>query len=243
MTDTFVAWSFKVATVCTRLSIVSSTKALEDLQRHSLTFQGASITKGMVVTAQSALAAVDSTCHADFVLLDRCFGRDVLSNSFEKIRRLLNALKNHATSDDSVSDLLSSCIRMVILTLRQGEVDKTWFTIASMNGSQSNTGWTGSAYVKLIVVTYMRSLISYCIGSKEQKDFVDAKLKDPWCSSQSLSRGALVVLETLACPRWKKALRPLAATTRRNQLTNHARLSLHLAATMERRPTAASSPN
>ena len=89
MSDTFVTWSRKVATIAD--SRMSAQKQADQLSTKGVTLGGKKVSKQMML-AVHAIGGLDHTNYADLKLLEREFGRDLVSG-YVKLPKVLQIIK------------------------------------------------------------------------------------------------------------------------------------------------------
>ena len=130
MTDNFVTWSKKVMKIAEPNA--SAAKVATALASKSISYAGAKTSKQMILAAQTITANLDETCYADLRMLEREFGRDIMTAGYTKLPKLIQTVKGMLDTQ-SFTFKFSFVIRMMVVTLRQQLVTPSWFTIATMD--------------------------------------------------------------------------------------------------------------
>ena len=91
MTDNFVTWSKKVMKIAEPNA--SAAKVATALASKSISYAGANTSKQMILAAQTITANLDETCYADLRMLEREFGRDILTAGYITLPKLIQTCK------------------------------------------------------------------------------------------------------------------------------------------------------
>jgi hypothetical protein len=160
MTDNFVTWSKKVMKIAEPNA--SAAKVATALASKSISYAGAKTSKQMILAAQTITANLDETCYADLRMLEREFGRDILTAGYIKLPKLIQTCKGMLDTQ-SFTFKFSFVIRMMVVTLRQQLVTPSWFTIATMDNKavdgEKTAGWIAMTVAKSMVVKHLFSLM------------------------------------------------------------------------------------
>ena len=130
MTDNFVTWAKKVMEIAEQNA--SAAKVATALASKNISYAGAKTSKQMVLAAQTITANLDETCYADLRLLEREFGRDIMTAGYTRLPKVIQTVKGMLDTQ-SFTFKFSFVIRMMVVTLRQQVVIPSWFTIATMD--------------------------------------------------------------------------------------------------------------
>ena len=87
MTDNFVTWSKKVMKIAEPNA--SAAKVATALASKSISYAGTKPSKQMILAAQLITASLDESCYADLRMLEREFGRDIMTAGYVKLPKLI----------------------------------------------------------------------------------------------------------------------------------------------------------
>ena len=150
MTDNFVTWSKKVMKIAEPNA--SAAKVATALASKSISYAGTNASKQMILAAQIITANLDESCYADLRMLEREFGRDIMTAGYTRLPKVIQTIKGMPDTQ-SFTFKFSFVIRMMVVTLRQQVVIPSWFTIATMDNKvvegERTVGWIAMTVEKL----------------------------------------------------------------------------------------------
>ena len=160
MSDTFVLWARKVATIVdTKLG---AQRQADQLVRKGTTSGGEKVSKQMMLSAAAITGSLDEANYADLKLLEREFGRDLVSG-YVKLPKFVQAVK--AACPQDFNHFFSFGIRVLWLTLRRRLVPGLeWFTQERLdtkgNHGEKTAGWVAMTMCKGIAVRHLLGLMT-----------------------------------------------------------------------------------
>ena len=187
MCDTFWVWARKVKIVEHAEKLTGSAQKLAaELAQRGIRYNGAPVSKGMVLAAQSLLSMASRGVSRVVTEMDHEFGREFLSTSYNKLSRLATLVKTHAPGvgiAESPEVLLEFVLGMMLLTLRTREVTPKFFTIEVLDkGKDGSAGWVGMSCAKYATIKHLLHILA-CLpdddAMKEAKSEVSRSFENP----------------------------------------------------------------
>ncbi len=130
---------------------------LQALQKMKLRFCGGLVNATMLKVANSVCTVMDKRCRTLLSEIDRRFGREVLSGSYNKVRLLIQGCQNKA-SDHGV--LVSWCLETMLVMLSRRDCAPADFTVAQFSKGRDGTpSWVAQAIATRAVVMHMQSIL------------------------------------------------------------------------------------
>ena len=124
MADTFITFTAKVSAIAPPST--SAQRIADILAQRGVSYSGARITKQMVLAIQAVSAMLTESLKSTLCLIDREFGREVLSTSYTKLARVVNLAKTLAGTLSPhgkvrVTDLVEFAVESLLTSLRRLE--------------------------------------------------------------------------------------------------------------------------
>ena len=91
MTDNFVTWSKKVMKIAEPNA--SAANVATALASKNISYAGANASKQMRLAAHTITANLGESCYADLRMLEREFGRDIMTAGYTKLPGLIQVLR------------------------------------------------------------------------------------------------------------------------------------------------------
>ena len=100
MSDTFIHWSAKIIRIMSDLGLhkKSAQIAANRLTQLGIRYRGTAVNKQMVLCVGNVHELFDEDCMAALKRIEREFGRDILSNGYHKLNRVLAIIKSRAVT-------------------------------------------------------------------------------------------------------------------------------------------------
>ena len=155
--DSFVTFADKVW-----LMSGDKTPDLQTLQSKGVRFNGGDINVTMLRTIISLKKALTPQARSVLGLLDREFGREVLSMSYNKIRLLLQQVSvcsKGGEGGDPASEVLEWVLASLWASLRRKEAEPAQFTVETFTkGRQGEPSWIALAAMQRLIVMHVATI-------------------------------------------------------------------------------------
>ena len=149
----FVTFAEKLEEIC-----VSGKKELKSLQDMKLRFAGSLINMSMLKVANLVAKCVTQRSRDLLGDIDRRWGMDVLSGSYNKMRLLIQGCQNKG---DEPSVLVSWCLETMMTMLMRKDYAPSAFTVTQFSKQRDGSAsWIAQAIATRTVVRYMQSILS-----------------------------------------------------------------------------------
>jgi len=138
---------------------------LTALQKMKVQFGGGIVNATMLKVTHSVVQHMDVDCRKLVAEIDRRFGRDVLSASYNKMRFLIQGCSHKSRS---IEKLLPWCLETMLVTLMRKDAMPSDFTVTQFQkGKDGSPSWVSQAIASLAVVEHMQSILDN-IGHVDQ---------------------------------------------------------------------------
>lgn len=158
MSDTFVGWADKALEVA---GAGKSAQAIADaLNKMGVTYQGGQVKKQMVLAAQTLRGMLSGEVRRALQVMERKFGREILSNSYAKLQMMARLAKQStSTSEDAVA-LLLFVLQAMHFAMERGFAPPKWFTqeVIDKNKHDQSPGWFHMTVAKRTAVRHVLNL-------------------------------------------------------------------------------------
>jgi len=127
------------------------------LQKMKLHFCGGLINASMLKVAHLVVSVMSKDCRKLLSEIDRRFGRDVLSSSYNKIRLLITGCQHKSVP---VESLLFWCLETMLVMLKRKECSPSDFTVLQFSKGRDGTpSWIAQAIALRAIVEHMQSIL------------------------------------------------------------------------------------
>lgn len=151
MADTFVTFSRKLAYILVQCDL-SMAKTLEHLGTLGVRFGGSPINRIMLQTSHLIDSLMNDAAAQALIQIDREFGKDVMSKSYNKLMRVLQTCKATPTGK-SVTLAVEFVFQMMLISLRRRMANTRFFTLDVLDKQRDGTpGWVQTTLAKFQVI-------------------------------------------------------------------------------------------
>ena len=137
--------------------ITGGKQDLATLQKMKLHYCGGLINSSMLKVANLVISVMSKDCRKLISEIDRRFGRDVLSSSYNKMRLLINACQHKSVP---VESLLTWSLETMLVMLIRRDCSPSDFTVTQFSKGRDGTpSWVSQAIAVRAVVAHMQSIL------------------------------------------------------------------------------------
>ena len=180
LADTFPAFAMKLHVALSGASTSGQKvqQRLEYCTKHNIRYNGAAVHRSLLFAALKYMDVVDEDTHAYLMLMERKFGKDVLSSKWNNLARLLQTCSKEAESGGKMwdglgaGDLVHLVLQYLMWALNHEEVVASAITMDWLDKGRDGTpGATYKVLAKTQLVLHAKRLVSELPdGTKTKSD-------------------------------------------------------------------------
>ena len=155
--DNFVVFGDKVAIICGTDKLDAKAQ-LALLTAKKMAYNGGAINQTMLRTIQQ-LRAMTSDAKITIAKIDREFGKDVLSGSYNKLRLLMYGCSSGARHETVHPEYVEWCCETLLVTLMRKEAEPDEFKVDTFSSSKETPSWIQLAIATRAVVEHLATLV------------------------------------------------------------------------------------